>query len=464
MNPRSAPLVLTVLLLSSCSLAPHYERPAPPVPASWSNGSVEQLLPEATTLVAWQDFFTDARLREVIELALASNRDLRIAALTAEKVQAAYRIQRSELYPGVGVMASGDVYKRPATLSDGGQSETVEQYAVQLGTLSWEIDLFGRLRSLKEGALERFLASEEAHVATQLTVVASTAISYLALAADQQSLALARTTLAAYQSSLDLIRQSQEVGIGSDLDLAQARSQVSAARAAVAQLEGAVARDRNALELLVGGPVPAELLPDGLAEMTAADNLAAGLPSEVLLGRPDILAAEHQLKAANAQIGAARAAFFPSISLTAGVGTMSSSLDELFGSGSGTWSFAPQLLTPIFASGALKANLQVAEVDRELAVARYEQAIQVAFREVSDALVLRTSLLEQRDAQQALVQDLETGLRLSDTRYQVGLDSYLGVLVAQRSLYAAQQAEIAVRLAEQANLVTLYKALGGGAS
>ena len=289
-------------------------------------------------------------------------------------------------------MASGSITRLPENMSDNGQAETVKQYSVQLGLLSWELDLFGRVRSLEAGALEQYLATEQARVATRTALIAAVADAWLSTAADAETLALSRETLDAYRTSADLIRQSREAGVASDLDLAQASSQVEAARAAVAAFSGRLAADRDALDLLAGTAVAGELLPDALTSVTDLRDLSAGVPSEVLLRRPDILAAEHQLRAANADIGAARAAFFPSISLTAGAGTMSRDLSGLFKSGSGTWTFVPQIVAPLFASGSLKANLRATELDRSIAVARYEKAIQAAFAEVSDALALGTTL------------------------------------------------------------------------
>ncbi len=459
-------VILTIsVALSGCTMIPKYTRPEPPVPQSFTDtGTAPAETPAAPAAaeLKWQEFFADERLRSVIELALANNRDLRTAALNAEKVQAYYRIQRSEVSPAVGVMASGEKYRVPEKMDKDGKASYVEDYSVNLGTLSWELDLFGRLRSLSAAALEQYLATEEAHRAAHSLLVAAVAQGYLALAADQESLDLARATLTAYLDSLDLTQKTRDLGLTSDLDVAQARSQVETARAAVAALTGRVTVDRSTLDLLVGAPVPAELLPERLAGVTEAAPLEPGLPSEVLLSRPDILGAEHRLVSANASIGAARAAFFPRITLTAGVGTMSPDLSGLFDSGTRTWSFAPQIIAPLFASGALKANLRVSQLDRDIAVAGYEKAIQVAFAEVSNALTLRATLVEQRQAEEALVTSLDETRRLADARYRMGLDSYLGVLVANRSLYVGQQALINVRLAEQANLVTLYKALGGG--
>lgn len=459
--PRT-PILAAALTLGGCTMIPEYERPQPPVPSDWPAAEAQGA--PAATDVPWRDYFADARLRAVIEAALAGNRDLRVAILNVEKASALYRIQRGELYPAVGVQAVGDVYRLPERMSATGSAETVERYAVNVGTLSWELDLFGRVRSLKAAALERYFATDEGRVAVRIALVSGAARAWLALASDAENLRLARETLEAQQDTLDLVARSAQAGVVSDLDLRQAESQVERARADVALFTGLAAVDRHALDLLAGSAIPAELLPEGLVEVAGRRALAAGLPSEVLLRRPDILAAEHELKAANANIGAARAAFFPRITLTGGAGTMSNDLGGLFSSGSGTWSFTPQLLAPIFAGGSLKANLEASKVDREIAVARYEKAIQTAFAEVADALALRSTLVEQREAQETLVRALDEAFRLSDARYKAGIDGYLGVLVAQRSLLAAQRVLVAVRLAEQANLVTLYAALGGGAS
>jgi outer membrane protein, multidrug efflux system len=459
-------LASAALALGACTMIPKYDRPSAPVPPSWPPSAVaaaDDASAPSAAATRWQEFFTDRRLAGVIELALANNRDLRVATLNIERARAIYRIQGSGLYPGLGVQVLGDRTRIPEKLTDDGVATTSEQYSVRVGTLSWELDLFGRIRSLKAGAVEQFLATEEARRAAQMSLIAAVAGGYLVLAADIESLELARATLEAQQATFTLLQRSRDVGMTSDLDLRQAQSQVETARAAIAAFTGQVAVDRNTLDLLVGAPVAAELLPGRLAVVTEAAALAPGLPSEVLLSRPDILAAEHQLKAMNANIGAARAAFFPRISLTAAIGTMSGQLSDLFGSGTRTWTFAPQMLAPLWAGGALRANLKLATVDREIAVARYEKAIQEAFAEVSDGLTLRTTLVEKRRAQEALVGALDETFRLSDARYKAGIDGYLGVLVAQRTLFGSQQALIGARLEEQLNLVTLYKALGGGA-
>jgi multidrug efflux system outer membrane protein len=460
------PLLAMSIFLCGCPRKAQYSRPALPVPSAWpesaTTGAGVPGAPAATD-VKWQDFFTDQRLQSVIELCLANNRDLRVATLNIEKAQALYRIQRAEQYPTIAASASADAYRVPKTLSGKDHNETVAQFTVGLGTASWELDLFGRIRSLKSLALEQYLATEQARSATQISLVASVAGTYLALAADRENLRLAQVTLDAQQASYQLILRTSQVGMASDLDLRQAQTQVDAARVDIARYSGQVALDENALNLLVGTPVTPGMLPDDLGQVRALKDVAAGLPSDVLLRRPDILAAEHQLKAAYANIGAARAAFFPRISLTAAAGIVSSDLTNLFKPAAGTWNFAPQAALPVFDYGARQAGFKAAEVDRDMAVAEYEKAIQAAFREVSDALTLRTTLVAQQNALQSLVNSLEETYRLSEARYKGGIDSYLSVLVAQRSLYAAQQQLVGVRFARLSNLVTLYKVLGGGA-
>jgi len=442
-----------------------YQRPAPPVPNAWPESAAGQAgdpgAPDAANL-KWREFFTDPRLQSVIDLALSNNRDLRAAALNVERIYSMYRIQRAKQYPNVDFSGGGEIYRLPEKMSPSGQSEIMEQQ-VNLGSAAWELDLFGRIRSLKSAALEQYLATEQARSAAQISLVAAVANSYLALAADRESLRLAEETLRTQQAFYELIRHTREAGMASDLEVRQAQSQVEAARVDIARYSGQVALGENALNLLVGAPVPRDLLLEELESDHPLRDLDPGVPSEVLLRRPDILAAEHRLRAAYANIGAARAAFFPRIALTSGAGFMSNDLSDLFRFGTRTWNFAPQVLVPIFDAGGRKAGLKVAQVERDVAVAEYEKAIQTAFREVSDSLTLRTKLLEQQRAQQDLVSTLEETYRLSEARYKAGIDSYLSVLVAQRSLYSARQVLVSLRLARLGNLVTLYKVLGGGA-
>lgn len=461
-------LILVVGMLACLSglAQSQYKRPAMPVPSGWpennATDATASTAPEAASL-DWKEFFTDKQLQSVIELALDNNRDLRIAALNVERMQALYRIQRAQQFPEIDASATGQVYQLPDQMAPAGEGYNVKQYSVGLGAASWELDLFGRVRSLKRRALEQYFATEQARSAAQISLVAAVANTYLTLAADRENLRLAETTLETQQASYQLIKERREAGIASDVDLSQAQSQVEAARVDLARFSGQVALDRNALDLVVGAPVPPSLLPNELASDQSLKDLSAGVPSDVLLRRPDILDAEHQLRAAYANIGAARAAFFPRIALTASAGYMSSDLADLFKAGTNTWSFAPEVVMPIFDAGARRANFKAAKVDRDIAVAGYERAIQSAFREVGDSLALRARLVEQQQAQQALVNSLDKTYRLSEARYDAGIDSYLSVLVAQRSLYGAQQGLVSVRAARMANLVTLYKVLGGGA-
>ena len=456
---RSAAL-LAAVALAACTMIPDYERPAPPVPEAFP-GAQEAGTPAAQ--LDWREFLADERLRAVVEQALAGNRDLRVATLNVERVGALLSIRRSELWPAIGVQGAGQRIQLPEKMTDSGEAEVVERYAVEVGFLSWEIDLFGRLRSLSASALEQYLATEEGERAARSALVAATASSWLRLAADVEALRLAEATLAAQADSLGMIRASRDAGVASDLELRQAESQVEAARVNRAEFAGAIAVDRHALELLMGGPLAPELEPEGIHALAGTAAIASGLPSEVLLARPDILAAEHRLRSANADIGAARAAFFPRISLTAALGTLSPDLSGLFHSGTRTWRVEPVVQTPIFAGGGLRANLRATKIEREIAVAVYEKAIQTAFAEVADGLALAATLAEQRQAQDALVFALEETLRLSEERYRAGIDGYLGVLVAQQALFRAQQSSVLLRFAERANRVRLYKALGGGA-
>jgi multidrug efflux system outer membrane protein len=451
-----------LLVAGGCSLAPKYVRPeAPVLPQLPSGAAATPADVPATT--PWQEFITDARLRSVIQAVLANNRDLRTAALNAQIVGAQYRIQRAQLYPTVGAAASIDVSRVPGAFASNGQAYTLVQYQVN-GFTSWEVDLFGRVRSLKEQALNEYLAAQHVSEATRISLIASTASTWLAFAADAENRALAASTLQAQQQSLELIQRSRAVGIASDLDVRQAQTQVEAARADAARYAGLVEQDRHALDLLAGSRVQPELLPATLADVQPLTGVQANLPSEVLLRRPDILAAEYQLKGANANIGAARAAYFPKISLTAALGLLSPALSDLFEGSARAWSFDPQLTAPIFTAGARKATVEAATLRRDAAIAQYEKAIQVAFRETSDALALRATLSQEREAEVALVAALDDTYRLSEARYKAGIDGYLGVLIAQRALFVAQQALVDLRLAEQQNMVTLYKVLGGGIS
>ncbi|HYC37012.1 MAG TPA: efflux transporter outer membrane subunit [Usitatibacter sp.] len=405
--------------------------------------------------IGWRDFLLDERLETLVARALENNRDLRVAVLNVDRARALYRIQRSDRFPSVG----GNVQM---SRSGGDDVPSQEIYSAGIGVTGFELDLFGRVRNLSDAALREFFATQENRRATQLSLVAEVANAYLTLAADRELLNLSRATLTAFDKSFELTQKRFELGAVSRLDLAQSRTLVENARADAARFEGNVARDINALTLLVGGPVEDRLLPAGFGNtVQGLQAVPSGLPSEVLLRRPDVLAAEHRLRAANANIGAARAAFFPSISLTGSVGVASDSLSRLF-SGGFAWSFLPQVNIPIFQAGRLGANLGVAKADRDIALAQYEKSIQQGFREVNDALALSGTLARQVEAQAAQLEAAQQAHDLSRERYQAGRDSYLGFLDAQRTLYGVQQALVATRLAEQSNRVTLYKVLGGG--
>jgi multidrug efflux system outer membrane protein len=455
-----------VVLLGGCSLAPEYTRPEAPVPAAWpvgpayDNATVSPGAPPAAE-VPWKEIYADARLQQVIETALADNRDLRIAALNAERARAMYGVQRAELYPTVNASATGARQRVPADLSRSGEVTRPEEYNVNLGITAWEIDFFGRIRSLKDAALEEYLATEQARRSARILLVSGVANAWLSLAADRENLRLAQSTMETQKAAYDLIRKRYDVGLSPELDLRQAQTRVDAARVDAALYARQVARDRNALDLLVGSKVPEGLLPVGFSDVVPPKEIAAGLPSDVLLRRPDILQAESRLKAANANIGAARATLFPRISLTATFGTSSVELSNLFQDGQESWNFAPRLVLPIFDARSWAA-LDAVKIERELAQAQYGKAIQTAFREVADALAAKGTIEEQLAAQQSLTEAVEVTYRLSNLRYEKGIDSFLGVLDAHRSLYAAQQGLISTRLAQLAARVNLYAVLGGG--
>lgn len=468
MNKTLLSLSLSLALLSGCaSLAPDYNRPKAAAPEAWPQGAAYKPTSAASAKpaaeIGWREFFVDERLQKLIEMALANNRDLRVAALNIEKARAQYQIQRSALFPAVNASASETAQRSSGDINGTGEPRISRQYSVGLGFSSYELDFFGRVRNLRDAALQSFLSTEQAARSTQISLVAEVANAYLNLAADRERLKLSADTLATREETLKLTQRSFELGASSALAVSQARTVVEGARVEVASYTARVAQDQNALEVLIGTPVPDALQPADLrSTLTALSDLPAGLPSELLQQRPDILAAERSLQAAYANIGAARAAFFPSITLTANGGTASNTLDGLFGSGTGTWSFIPQINLPIFDAGRRQANLDVAEADRAIALAQYDKAIQTAFREVADALAVRGTVDEQLNAQAAQVEAYADSLRLSEARFRGGVDNYLSVLDAQRSLFATQLALISVQLSRQSNLVTLYKVLGGG--
>ncbi len=461
MTKRSAPIALAAAaLLAGCSFIPTYERPEAPVPATYAS-TAAMAQDVATATVPWQNYFAEPRLQHLIEVALANNRDLRVAVLNIEQARAAFQVRRADLYPGVGLAANAS--RAPAA----GTGDLTNAFSVGLAISSWEIDFFGRIASLKEQALAQYLATEQGRNAVQVSLIAAVANGWLNLLADEELLDLSRQTLASREESVRLTKMRLDAGVTSELDFRQAQSLTEAARATLAQQQRQRALDENALALLLGQSLPEDirgsLAGSRLATAPAMAQLPAGLPSDLLNRRPDILQAEQQLIASNANIGAARAAFFPRIALTAQAGSASGELSGLFKGGSWGFTIAPSLLLPIFDAGRNQANLESAQAGRSIAVAQYEKAIQTAFREVSDALAGQATLGEQARAQQAQAQAEAARLQLADLRYRNGVSSYLDLLDAQRSLFVAQQAVVQVRLAQLQNQVALYKALGGGA-
>jgi multidrug efflux system outer membrane protein len=466
---RVLPIAALVAFAAGCGvLEPRVPEARPDIPEQWplpptiegttpaGPGATTGPAAEAVADVGWRDFFVDPKLEELVARALANNRDLRIAVLDVERARELYRIRRADRVPSIGAVG--------AMVRQGGDGLPVmETFTADLAVTGFELDLFGRVRSLSQAALQSYFAQEQARRGAQLSLVAEVANAYLTLAADRDQLRLARETLRTREEALRITQKRHEFGAVSALDVHQSRTQVETARADLARYQGQVAQDLNALGVLVGGPVEPSLLPEGFdPNVTGLDALPAGLPSDVLLRRPDVIAAEHRLRAANANIGAARAAFFPSITLTGSVGVASDELSSLFDSGTGTWSFVPRVNLPIFEGGRLRSNLGVARTERDIALADYEGAIQRGFREVADALALTATLAAQRQALEQLVDAASKAEEISRIRYEAGRDSYLTRLEAQRTLYVAEQALITTRLAEQTNRITLYKVLGGG--
>jgi outer membrane protein, multidrug efflux system len=475
---------LAAAALSACTLMPHYQRPQSPVPDRWPADAGDAAAAASAGIFAdqigWRDFFADPRLQRLVEIALENNRSLRIAVLNVAASEAQFRVERGNLFPAISATGSGLAERLPANgalplggvggsggsgtkVPSGSAATTFHYYTAGIGFTNYELDLFGRERSLTTQAFEQYLAQSESRRSTQISLVAEVATDYFAVLADDALVKLTQETLQNEIESYELTMAMYQRDTTTLLSLRQAESTVEAARANLAQYERQLAQDTHALTLVLGQEIPADLPP---AEDMNTDGLLAqipqGLPSNQLTNRPDILSAEHALRAANANIGAARAAFFPSIQLTASGGTASNRLNGLFKGGTGTWSFAPTITVPIFTGGQNRANLDLAHIEKNVAVAQYELAIQTAFREVSDALSARGTYIDQRSAQQALVAADADAYRLAQMRFRSGVDNYLATLDAQRSLYAAQQGLVAVRQAELANQVTLYKALGGG--
>lgn len=459
-------------LMAGCSMIPAYQRPAAPVATDWPvvGGSAASITSATTAQAAadieWQRFFSDARLRQLIEVALRNNRDLRVAVLNIEQARAQFQIRSADQLPTINAALTGS--RQPGAAAANGSRGIASTYSAGLAITAYELDFFGRVASLKEQALAQYLATEEGRKTSQISLIAAVANSYLSLLADDELLAITRQTLVTREESFRLSKLRFDNGVTSELDLRLAESLTAAARVAIAQLVRQRALDQNALTLLIGQPLTGDLAvlaspgSKSLADAAFMQELPVGLPSQVLVQRPDVRQAEQQLLAANANIGAARANFFPRIALTTTLGSASPHLTDLFKSGSFGWTLAPQLLLPLFDAGRNQANLGAANAGREIAVAQYEKSIQTAFREVADALAGRATLGEQLRAQQAQANAETVRFKLADLRYQNGVANSLDVLDAQRSLFTVQQALVQTRLAQLQSQVALYKALGGG--
>ena len=453
MSQAQIPVLIVAAALSGCTMIPRYERPAPPVEGQYP-GAAQSSESHAAD-IAWREFFADERLQRLIELALRNNRDLRVAMLNVEQSRAQFRVTRSASFPSVN--ASGGDSRSHAS------GFTSDQWSASLGVSAYELDFFGRVRSLNQQALEQYFATEEAQRTTQISLVSEVASQYFALRQSEEQLSFARQTLAAVEDSYALNKATFDAGASNELDLRTAEGQVQTARINILTYQRQMAQTRNALALLIGQPWPADLPASrSFYDARLLADIPPGLPSELVLRRPDILHAEHSLKAAKANIGAARAAFFPSIRLTGSVGTTSGEFSGLFGPGTGAWSFSPQITVPIFTGGQTRANLDVALVGARIEVANYEKAIQTAFREVADALVATGSWASLIEAREALINAQQKRFDLANARYRQGDDSYLSVLSAQQDLYNAQQGRIDAQYNKLTSLISLYKALGGG--
>jgi len=460
LNFRHLAGLALLLSLADCSLAPTYRRPDLPIAKAWPAATSE---PADVAPPAWRDMFPDKNLQTLITLALAQNRDLRIALGDVQKARAQYGVQRSALLPSVELAGTQSKVRTPASVSLTGRALTSTEYAASVGFTAYELDLFGRVRSQADAARQTYLAVAEDRRTTQISLIAQVVDFDLQLAADLELLSLARDTYKVREENVRIIGLRFDHGAVSQLDLSQAVGLAQQARSDIAAASARVEKDRNALRLVVGADIPAALEPNaGLAAVLIRRDLGVGMPSTVITQRPDVLSAEHALRAQNANIGAARAAFLPQIALTGSAGQESVALGALFNGANRAWSFTPKVTLPIFTGGANLAGLDLAKAGRKIAVAQYEKAIQTAFREVADQLAVRASVEEELAAQREQVRAAEVALKLSKARFDRGLDSYLQYLDAQRSLYAAEQTLVATEFAETSNRVDLYKALGGG--
>ncbi|WP_462181634.1 efflux transporter outer membrane subunit [Pseudoalteromonas gelatinilytica] len=459
MKAKLISVSVAALMLSACNMAPDMEQRELPVAKNYDiQGTAGDI-----NALNWQSFFSNAQLQQLIALTLENNKDIKTAALNVQQVRAMYQIEDSALYPSIDLNASGTRQRLPADLSGTGQATISENYSATVGLTAYEIDLWGKVRNQSEQALQNLYSAEYSLTSVRISLISELVNAWLNYATDKELLALANETLKSQQESLELTRKTFALGAASQLTLSQLESTVATAKVDIANYQRLLKRDKNALDFLVGKTVTADLLPSqNIDDVLSLPDVPVGLPSELLSQRPDIKAAEHDLLAANANIGVAKAAFYPSISLTANAGTASADLSNLFDSGSGTWSFVPSVNLPIFNMGRNQANLDVAKAQQEMALTSYEQTIQQAFKEVSDALADREGYMHQLDALNDLYQSNELSFTLSDARFQKGADSYLQVLDAQRNWYSAGQQLILGKQAYLASQINLYKALGGG--
>lgn len=460
------------LAVGGCTLEPGYQRPDLPTATSWPSDAhtATEVAPTVAApavpadQIGWRDFFDDVRLKRLIEIALENNRNLRVAVLNVAASQAQFHVQRGALFPTISATGSATAEKISlAEFGLPGGAVTAHEYSASIGFTSYELDVFGRQRSLTHQAFEEYLAEAETRRSVQISLVSEVAADYFAVLADEALLKITADTLKSQSATYDLTKAMYDHDTTTLLSLRQAESTVDSARASLAQYQRQLALDQHALVLVLGEPLPEDLPPEPtLDNERLLEEVPAGLPSDLLTRRPDILSAEHTLLGANANIGAARAAFFPSITLTASDGSASSKLQNLFSKGTGTWTFAPTINLPIFTGGQNLANLKLSHVQKDISIAQYELAIQTAYHEVSDALASRSTYRQQLLAQDSLVAADAEAYRLAELRYRSGVDSFLNTLDSERSLYSAQQQQVQLKVAALANMVTLYKALGGG--
>ncbi|MDX3909781.1 MAG: efflux transporter outer membrane subunit [Sphingobium sp.] len=458
-------LLILASATAGCTMAPKYVRPEAPVPPSWPVGDAYLKQAEAALpILSYRDVFADTRLQQIVEQALANNRDLRIAAANIASARAQYRINRADIFPQVGASGSYTYADNGGNGGNGTFSTSNSRYTADVGTTAFELDLFGRLRSLSDAALQRYFATEAAARATRLTLIGDIADAWLTYAADQSLLRIAQDTAVSAERSVRLTRLRLEGGIAPRTDLRQAEQILTTAQSDLAEQRTALAQDMNALQLLVGAPVDSALLPASIEEVAKTiRELPAGLDSGILLRRPDVVQAEYELRAATAEIGAARAALFPRISLTGLAGFASTALSSLFTGGAFNYSAGADVSYSIFNAGGLRAGVAQSRAQREAALATYERAIQAAFRDVSDGLARRGTIAEQLRADRAATEAARDTYNLTEARYRGGIEPFLTSLDAQRSLYAAQRRYVATQLVGASNLVTLYRALGGDA-